>query len=792
MNRIVRMSTLWLMVLLGVWLPATTRGAAISVSLSPAGAAETLRTALLDAQLALPGDPAAATAALQRATAVYAEMLAPTLAQTAPAAANRVAAGLDAAAAALAQGDAAAFAAARGRVWTALLDGSYQTVIASLDAGDGDQARTWLAVREFRHATRFSRPNADAALAVRSFGRGEMTAADAQQAVRADLLDTYQARMGEALTTVQNSDAQQFAVRRAEAAALAAGYFAILTPAYAGQRGDAAAQAATAAFAALETSARAGGSPLGAPAAALTAVKAALDGFRGAPLSPAEQQRRAGIMLRFLALVPVEYGRGIRNGAVAVDLELQEAVTFRNGADAAFADLQPILAARNAAATAQAADLMAHLAAQLRDAGSGAAVAEPAVIQAATDELLTVLTGIMPPAWSKQNSDADFDVVAATLDQMETAVAAGDYVRAESARLEAYAVLETGPEARLIAFAPQYITPIEELFWYGQGEQVGLAYLIEHGATRQEIAATRAALTTQLDAAQEALGGESSPTAIALNAALIVFREGLEAVVILAALLASMVGASRIYRRPMAWGVVLAFLATAVTWWLANQVLTTFSAYGERLEAVVSLVAVAVLLLITNWFFHRVYWKEWMASFHARKKALLGGMTMGPMMGFVLLGFSSVYREGFETVLFLQALVLESTVWSVLEGVALGMAGVLVVGYLTFRLQSRLPYKRLLVVTGVLIGAVLLVMVGNTVHAMQIAGWLPLHPIRTLTLPYWFGLWFGTYPTWEGFTLQLAAGAFVIGSYYLAEHQQRKAMSRKQAAGHAAQAVSPS
>jgi high-affinity iron transporter len=109
------------------------------------------------------------------------------------------------------------------------------------------------------------------------------------------------------------------------------------------------------------------------------------------------------------------------------------------------------------------------------------------------------------------------------------------------------------------------------------------------------------------------------------------------------------------------------------------------------------------------------------------------------------------------------------------------MAGVLGVGWLTFKLQSRLPYKRMLVVTGVLIGAVLLVMVGNTVHVMQVVGWLPIHPVRWLTLPYWSGLWFGIYPTWEGFGFQAAAAAFVIGSYILAESMQKRSTAQAKA-----------
>src|SRR6185503_15233957 len=107
-----------------------------------------------------------------------------------------------------------------------------------------------------------------------------------------------------------------------------------------------------------------------------------------------------------------------------------------------------------------------------------------------------------------------------------------------------------------------------------------------------------------------------------------------------------------------------------------------------------------------------------------------------------------------ETVLFLQALVLEGGSAIVLSGVALGLAATLLVGVLTFKLQARLPHKKMLIATGVMIGVVLLVMVGNTVHVLQVVGWLPIHLVANVTLPYWTGLWFGLYPTWEGLGLQ--------------------------------------
>jgi high-affinity iron transporter len=248
----------------------------------------------------------------------------------------------------------------------------------------------------------------------------------------------------------------------------------------------------------------------------------------------------------------------------------------------------------------------------------------------------------------------------------------------------------------------------------------------------------------------------------------------MEAVLILASLLGSLkIGTARRLRTPIWWGALAAIVASALTWLLFRSALVALAAYGERLEAVVSLVAVGVLLLIMNWFFHDVYWKGWMANFHQQKKQILTGAS-GQWLGLALLGFTSIYREGFETALFLQALVLSSDTTTVLLGVAGGAAGTLLLGLAVFVLQAKLPHKKMLVVTGVLIGIVLLQMVGTTVHSFQVVGWLPIHPIRGVELPYWVGMWFGFFATWDGILLQAAAAMFTIGSYFLAEHLHRR------------------
>ena len=128
--------------------------------------------------------------------------------------------------------------------------------------------------------------------------------------------------------------------------------------------------------------------------------------------------------------------------------------------------------------------------------------------------------------------------------------------------------------------------------------------------------------------------------------------------------------------------------------------------------------------------------------------------------------------------LFLQAMSLEAGPWTVLQGVAVGFAGVLAVFGLVIALERRLPHKKMLIATGVLITGVLAVLVGHTVQTTQVVGWVPVTPVEGLTLPYWAGTWFGLFPTWEGLVAQAAAVAFVVGSYLAAEAVRRRKRAR--------------
>src|SRR3954449_7909979 len=202
-----------------------------------------------------------------------------------------------------------------------------------------------------------------------------------------------------------------------------------------------------------------------------------------------------------------------------------------------------------------------------------------------------------------------------------------------------------------------------------------------------------------------------SRATIVFNAGMIVFREGLEAVLIFAAVTASFRGANARRRRPVVLGAACAFAAAVATWFIVQAVLDAASPLGPRLEAITGFLAIAVLLVVLNWFVHKVYWSQWIGRHHRQRRRLLASSGAAATAGLVALGFTSVYREGFEVVLFLQSLRLKAGAGTVLEGVALGLAGTAVVGALTFWLHHKLPYRRMLVLTGVLVGLVLVVMI---------------------------------------------------------------------------------
>ena len=251
-----------------------------------------------------------------------------------------------------------------------------------------------------------------------------------------------------------------------------------------------------------------------------------------------------------------------------------------------------------------------------------------------------------------------------------------------------------------------------------------------------------------------ATGGTSDPTnlpkgdrlshaTVVIDSAILVFREGLETILVLAAITASFLGANRVYRRPVAAGGGTAILAGIATWFAVVWLIGQFHGSEFDIQAATGLPALVVLLLVMNWFFHRIYWTGWISNHHRRRRSLLGddpeANLRRVLLGFAILGFTSVYRECFEIVIFLQNLrqLYGSSV--VLEGVVIGGLLTGAAGVLTFALHQRLPYRRLLIITGVMLLFVLVVSVGEEVNEMQLAGWIGTTAVAASASPAGWG-----------------------------------------------------
>ncbi len=277
-----------------------------------------------------------------------------------------------------------------------------------------------------------------------------------------------------------------------------------------------------------------------------------------------------------------------------------------------------------------------------------------------------------------------------------------------------------------------------------------------------------------------------SPTSVIVESGILVFREGLEAILVLAAITASLVRQPGDQWRPIAGGSGVGFLASIATWFIVVAIISAINAPALDIQAATGLLAILVLLIIMNWFFHKIYWTGWIAHHNKRRRAIMqsgGNRTRATLIGLGLLGFSAVYREGFEIVLFLQSLRLRSDTKTVLGGVLIGLGLTGIVAVLTFAAQRHLPYKKMLILTGVLLAGVLVVMVGESVQELQQAGWMSTTVVN-ISIPDWVGVWFAIFPNVEGLTAQLFAAVLVLGSYVGArwrvirpQQQQRLAAS---------------
>lgn len=286
---------------------------------------------------------------------------------------------------------------------------------------------------------------------------------------------------------------------------------------------------------------------------------------------------------------------------------------------------------------------------------------------------------------------------------------------------------------------------------------------IERGAAATETQKRVETLDALLAAAQERLGaGELSPGTAFATSLLILLREGLEAILVLAAIIAFVARTAR--RDALRWvhaGWIAALALGAVTWVVAAFVIDISGADRELTEGVTALLAAAMLLYVGYWLHGKSYADAWTRFIREQVGQALAKRTLWAMAA---VSFLAVYREMFEIVLFYQALWVQAGEGgraAVLGGVAVAAVALAAIGWAIFRYSLRLPLGPFFAATSALLALLAVIFAGHGVAALQEAGVigvtrLGFDPVRLL----------GIYPSGEAIGAQLAAFAVVVLGYW--------------------------
>lgn len=349
-------------------------------------------------------------------------------------------------------------------------------------------------------------------------------------------------------------------------------------------------------------------------------------------------------------------------------------------------------------------------------------------------------------AFQEPPAGVGIDATRRLLHQALRSAQAGDFAAADRLALDAYLQGFEPLEPRLRVRDPQGTLAVETSF----GQLRGAIARGDAPGARREGEALEEAL------ARLGGGGASRP---ALAAFLIYFREGVEAALLVAALLAGLVRLGRAdARRYIHFGWLAALPAGVATWWLAERVIRLGAEQRELVEGLVGLAAAAVLFSVSFWMISKAESRHWMGYLRRQLETTLSRRSLYLLAG---LSFLAVYREAAETVLFTQALLMESPgqqlqVWL---GAAAGLLVVAAIGAVMGRSVMRLPLGPFFAVSGILLCLLSVSFAGTGLRELVLGGYLAPRPVRFPTVA-----WLGVHPDLTGLAVQLAIVLVIVAS----------------------------
>ncbi len=290
-------------------------------------------------------------------------------------------------------------------------------------------------------------------------------------------------------------------------------------------------------------------------------------------------------------------------------------------------------------------------------------------------------------------------------------------------------------------------------------EMMELRALISKQAPADSVEDAMARIELLLEQADARVSsGSLSATATFLSSLLILFREGLEAILVLAAIIAFVVKTGRRDALPYIHaGWIAALLLGVATWLLARYAINISGAGRELTEGITALLAAVMLLYVGYWLHNKSNAKAWHKFVKDKVGAALGKRTLWTLVG---ISFLAVYREIFEVILFYETLFSQAGpdgTKAVLQGIGVATVLLVIIGGAILKYSVRLPIGPFFAVTGVLLALMAVVFTGKGVAALQEAGVLEAMYVRFVNLPV-----LGIYPTMQGLVAQGAVFALVV------------------------------
>ncbi|MBT8126153.1 MAG: cytochrome c/FTR1 family iron permease [Gammaproteobacteria bacterium] len=335
----------------------------------------------------------------------------------------------------------------------------------------------------------------------------------------------------------------------------------------------------------------------------------------------------------------------------------------------------------------------------------------------------------------------------------------GDREAAHSAALAAYLDGFELAEPSLVVVDKQLKLAIEK-------EMISFREATKQGSVA-DLEQIQGVLVSLLKQAKSALNttGLSSGAAF-MGSFVILLREGVEAILVLAAIMAALIKTGR--REAMRYihiGWISAVLLGIVTWWIADNLIQVSGASRELTEGIAALVAAAILVYVGFWLHNASNSKRWKQFVEHKVGSAMEG---GTLWALAVVAFLAVYREMFETVLFYQAMWVQidsGSEQAFLLGIGAALALLVVLSLLIYKAGIKLPIKQFFQINAILLFLLAVVFTGQGIAALQEAG---IVSTSMLNFPRIEVL--GVYPTAQSLGLQLLV--LIIGAGMLIYHKK--------------------